>query len=139
MAIKETKPIYEKENWFIKAMKTEYRFENAIFLVLCAILLVMGVLILNKTIPINENAPLIGKIVTPFSITLIVVTSLGVLYGLYPVFKPSFPEYKKITWPTWSLFGKNTIRTFIFMLIFTATFILYDSLITSLLGLILNK
>lgn len=137
MAIKEQKRLEDKESRVMKVLSTEYKFENGLFIFLSAVVLLLGILILDGTLNVRENFFLIGSIPKPFAITLIVISSIGLLYGLYPIFKPSFPEFKKISWPTMNLFGRNAIRTFIFIILLALMFFLYDTVITNALKSIL--
>lgn len=137
MAIKEQQKLEDKESRVLKVLSTEYKWENALFIFLSIVVLLLGILILDGTLTVRENFFLIGSIPKPFAITLIVVASLGFVYGLYPIYKPSFPEFKKITWPTGNLFLRNTIRTFIFIIILALMFLLYDTVITNALKNIL--
>ncbi len=117
-------------------LKEEHKWENYVFLIVSVIVLVLGMLILNGALVVKDNFPLIGGHSTPFGWTLVGIAALGTLYGLYPFFKPAFPEFKKITWLTIPKFIANTIRVFVFMAIFIALFILYDMFIANIYVLI---
>jgi preprotein translocase subunit SecE len=117
-------------------LKEEHKWENYVFLIVSVIVLVLGMLILNGALVVRDNFPLIGGHSTAFGWTLVGVAALGTLYGLYPFFKPAFPEFKKITWLTVPKFIANTIRVFVFMAIFIALFILYDMFIANIYVLI---
>ena len=93
-------------------------------------------LILNGALVVKDDFPLIGGHSTPFGWTLVGIAALGTLYGLYPFFKPAFPEFKKITWLTIPKFIANTIRVFVFMAVFISLFILYDMFIANIYVLI---
>ena len=117
-------------------LKEEHKWENWVFLVVSIIVLLLGLLILNGSLIVRDNFPLIGANPTLFAWILVGVASLGIIYALYPFFKPAFPEFKKITWPTLGKFIGDSIRVFLFIGIFVLLFILYDSLITGVLRLI---
>lgn len=117
-------------------LKEEHKWENYVFLIVSVIVLVLGMLILNGALVVKDDFPLIGGHSTPFGWTLVGIAALGTLYGLYPFFKPAFPEFKKITWLTIPKFIANTIRVFVFMAIFIALFILYDMFIANIYVLI---
>ena len=117
-------------------LKEEHKWENYVFLIVSVIVLVLGMLILNGALVVKDDFPLIGGHSTPFGWTLVGIAALGTLYGLYPFFKPAFPEFKKITWLTVPKFIANTIRVFVFMAIFIALFILYDMFIANIYVLI---
>ncbi len=117
-------------------LKEEHKWENWLFLGVSIIVLLLGLLILNGSLVVREDFPLIGANPTLFAGILVGIAGLGILYALYPFFKPAFPEFKKITWLTLPKFAANTIRVFLFLIIFTGLFILYDTLMAELFMLI---
>ena len=117
-------------------LKEEHKWENYVFLIVSVTVLVLGMLILNGALVVKDDFPLIGGHSTPFGWTLVGIAALGTLYGLYPFFKPAFPEFKKITWLTIPKFIANTIRVFVFMAVFISLFILYDMFIANIYVLI---
>ena len=118
-------------------LKEEHQWENWLFLVISIITLVLGCLMLNGALNVRSDFPLIGEYPTVFAWILVVLASVGLIYALYPFLKPAFPELKKITWLTWPKFLGNAIRTFVFIIIFTLLFLLYDVFIQQLLALIM--
>ena len=117
-------------------LKEEHQWENWLFLFVSIVVLALGLLILNGSLVVKEDFPLIGSFPTAFAWILVGLSSVGILYALYPFFKPAFPEFKKITWLTFPKFMGNTVRVFLFLIIFTGLFILYDTFIASLFMLI---
>lgn len=128
----------EGHSRILEYLATEHKWENYLFLVVSIITLMLGVLILTDVLVVKENFPLIGKYPDVFAWILVAVAGLGVLYALYPFFKPAFPEFKKITWLTPMKFLGDTIRVFLFLLIFVALFLLYDAFITQIISRILK-
>ena len=120
-------------------LKEEHKWENWLFLSVSVIVLALGLLILNGSLIVREDFPLIGSYPKVFAWVLVIVSSIGVLYALYPFFKPAFPEFKKITWLTMPKFWANVLRVFIFMAIFVGLFILYDTLMAELFILIFRN
>lgn len=118
-------------------LKEEHQWENWLFLVISIITLLLGCLMLNGALQVRKDFPVIGEYPQVFAWILIVLASLGLLYALYPFLKPAFPELKKITWLAWPKFLGNAIRTFVFIIILTLLFMLYDVFIAELLGLII--
>ena len=78
------------------------------------------------------------KCPTVFAWILVALSSIGLIYALYPFLKPAFPELKKITWLTWPKFLGNLARTFIFMLIFVGLLYLYDAFMSEIFVLIFS-
>ena len=91
-------------------------------------------LILNGALTINDSFPVLGGHSTLFGTILCIVGGIAILYGLWPFVKPAIPEFKKITWLDRKSFIGNIIRTFLFIGIFVALFVLYDYLITGILS-----
>lgn len=118
-------------------LKEEHQWENWLFLVISIITLLLGCLMLNGALQVRKDFPVIGEYPQVFAWILVVLASLGLLYALYPFLKPAFPELKKITWLAWPKFLGNAIRTFVFIIILTLLFMLYDVFIAELLGLII--
>lgn len=127
----------EGKSRILEYLKTEHKWENYLFLFVSIVTLLLGVLMLTGALVVKEDFPLIGKYPKVFAWILIVVAGIGVVYALYPFFKPAFPEFKKITWLSWIKFLGNAIRVFLFLIIFTLLFLLYDSFITQILSRII--
>ena len=99
-----------------------------LFVILITLLILVGTLV------VRSDFPVIGGIPMVFGWILVVVAAAGVVYALYPMFKPAFPELKKISWLTGSKLVGNIIRVFLFILIFTLLFLLYVSFIQQILS-----
>lgn len=128
----------EGKSRIMEYLKTEHKWENYLFLFVSVVTLLLGVLMLTGALVVKEDFPLIGKYPSVFAWILVVVAGIGVVYALYPFFKPAFPEFKKITWLSWIKFLGNAIRVFLFLIIFTLLFLLYDSFITQILSRIIS-
>jgi preprotein translocase subunit SecE len=118
-------------------LKTEHKWENYLFVFVSLVVMVLGGMILAGSLVVRDSFPLIGKHPVAFAWILMGIAFIALIYSLYPFFKPAFPEFKKITWLTFAKFVGDSIRVFLFIAIFVLLFILYDSLITGLLRLIL--
>lgn len=136
MAIKEKKET-EGKSRIIEYFKTEHKWENFVFPFLAITLLILGTLILNNTLTINETVPLIGNFPKLFAWLIVGLSSLALILTIYPFFKPAWPEFRKVTWPNKKLFGGNTVRVFAFLITLTLLFLLYDAFISRLIALIL--
>lgn len=117
-------------------LKEEHKWENWLFLAISIITMVLGGLLLNGALIVRSDFPFFGEHPDVLGWILFGFAGIGLLYALYPFFKPAFPEFKKITWLSLPNFIGNSIRTFLFIGVFTGLFILYDSFITELLALI---
>lgn len=122
----------------IEYLKTEHKWENYVFILVAALTLVLGGLMLTGFLVPNDNIPFIRDNSFLFAVVLTVIGFAGLIYALFPFFKPAFPEFRKITWLTLPKFVANSIRVFIFLIIFALLFQLYESFITSILYRILG-
>ncbi len=135
--IKKNKAKFEGKSRIMEYLKTEHKWENYLFLAVSVITLLIGVLMLTGALVVKNNFPVIGDFPDVFAWILVVLASIGTIYALYPFFKPAFPEIKKISWLPWLKFVGNSVRVFLFLIIFALLFLLYDSFITQILDRIL--
>lgn len=135
MAIKEKK---ETKSKLGEILSKDYKWESYVFFFLSLLVLILGVLILTDTITISSNAWLVGSFPTGFAIILVVIGSLTLLYSIYPFFKQALPEFKKISWLKGKKYWGNVVRVFLFLIVFTLLFLLYDSFITEILQRIMG-
>ena len=119
-------------------LKEEHKWESYLFIVIALITLLLGCLILNGALIVKDDFPLIGEHPKVFAWILIGLATVALIYALYPFYKPCFPEFRKISWLKGKDFLRNIIRTFVFILVLTALFILYDNFLVGLLKLIVK-
>ena len=136
MAVKEKKQDKPSRIW--QYLKETHKWENSVFLFFSVVVLALGLLILTGALNVKEDAWLIGDYPKVFAWVLVGISGLFTLYGLYPFFKPAFPEIKKVSWLTFGKFVANAIRVLLFLVIFTLLFLLYDAFISLLLARILG-
>jgi len=125
-----------KPSRILEYMKTEHKWENYVFVFISVLVLMLGILILTGVLVVREDFPVIGQNAKVYGWILVVVASLGTLYALFPFYKPCFPEFKKITWLKGVKLLGDIVRVFLFIIIFTLLFLLYDSFISQILGYI---
>ena len=118
----------------LEYLATEHKWENYVFLGISLLTLVLGLLILSGALVVKEDFPLIGDYPMVFAWILVVISGAGVIYAAYPFFKPALPEFKKVTWLSGKKFLGNAIRVFLFLIILTGLFLLYDAFITQILA-----
>ena len=129
----------EDKSRLLEYLKNEHKWENYVLLVLSFFALVLGLLILNGTLTVNEDFPLIGNFPKAFAGTLVALAVLAILLSLWPFFKPAFPELKKVRWLRLRDFLADSARVFIFMFILVAICLLYDAFISRLIKVILDN
>lgn len=132
MAIKEKKE--EQTSRILEYLKAEHKWENYLFMFLSIALIILGVFMLNGTLNVKSTVPVIGSFPKAFAIIITVIGSLSLIYAVYHFFKSAFPELKKITLPGWSLFIGNTLKVFTFLIIFTLLYLMYDVLVSEIIG-----
>lgn len=136
MAIKEKQD--ERKSRILEYLKTEHKWENYLFMFLSIAVLILGVFMLNGTLEVKPSVPIIGSFPKVFAIIVTVVSSLSLVYAIYPFVRSAFPELKKVTWPSWSLFFGNSLKVLVFLVVFTLLYLMYDVLISSFLAWLLN-
>ncbi len=134
MAIKEKK--VEQKSKLMEILRKDYRWENYLFFTIALVVLLLGVLILNNTLIINEDAFLIGPISDIFAWLMVAFGGLALIYAVYPFFKPAFPEIKRITWLKGKKYFANVIRVFTFIIVLALLLLLFQAFITEILAII---
>jgi len=138
--VKETKAV-EKKSRLVEAFTKDYKYEGLILLVLAIIALVLGIWALKY--PTNhdgtlafEGAFLIGNKLgsTIFSWILIVLGGFSMILAIWPYYKPSIYEIKRVTWPT----KKTMITDTVAVLIYSASFAIFFAILDILFLLIVR-
>lgn len=145
----EKKENVKKENKILTIFTKEYKYEGIILLFLSLIALVLGTLVLmginsdgESGLVINENVFLIGDYPSAFAWILIVLGAVSLILAVWPFYKPSIAEAKRITWSTKGQLLKNTAIVFAFILIMSIFFVFSDWIfgyVVKLFELIGNK
>ncbi len=134
MAIKEKVNVLDRKSRILEVLSTDYKWETYLYIFVSLVLIEIGCLILNDVISFKDSVPIVGTYPTAFAILIVVIGSLSLIYALYPFLKMAFPEIKKTEWPTWMLFLGNTARTFVFLILFTLIYLMFDIIISELLS-----
>lgn len=132
MAVKEKN--VEKTSRIRTILSTEYKWETYLIGVLSAVALAIGLLMATGVLTIKESVPIIGAVPKLFQWLIIGLAILGLVLFAISFFRPALPEISKLEFPTWRVFVANTTRVFIFIIILTLLFLLYEAFITALLG-----
>ena len=136
MAIKE-KSKELKQSKLQEILSTEYKWETYLLGVLAVVAIALGLLIFTDVLTVNESTPIIGNYPKLFAWIITIVGAIGLILFAVPLFKPAVPELKKLSWPTWRVFVANTTRVFIFLIVMSLLFMLYESFISGILAKIL--
>jgi len=123
-----------KKNKVIEILTKEYPFERIIMGILGIIVIVLGTyLLMGEFIYITQtddwwNSWIFGTQtgITIFSIFILVVGVASFFVAIWPFFKPSLSEMKKVTWPNGKTIRNHSARVFGFILFLAMMFVLFD-------------
>lgn len=134
--VKDTSVKKEKKNRLAEAFTKDYKYEGLVLLVLALVALVLGVVLIKDStwIPDNSFLAIGNKLVFP--IILIVLGVLSVILSVWPYYKPSVDEVKRVTWPTKKTMLSNCISAFTYTIVVAVFFFLVDLLFTGIMELI---
>ena len=121
------------ENKVLSIFVKEYKYEGLVLLVLALIAIVLGVMVLigestdgTSGLTINPNVFLIGSYPVAFAWILVILGAFSLLIALWPFYKPSVYEVKRVSWTSRGDLLKNTGIVFAFILIMAIFFVLAD-------------
>ena len=128
----------EKPHRVLDFLSKEYKGENIVMLVLALFAIVLGALIVNGTLKIDEEkffliGYLEGKL---FAWILIGLAVISLAFVVIPFFRPSFSEIKHLKGLSKVDFLLNVARTFVFILLMCVFFFLCDLGLNPLMELI---
>jgi len=133
--------VKEKKNTLSKIAR-EYKYEGLIFLIIALVGIVVGVELLlgvnsngSEGLTVNEDFFFIGAYPKLFAWILIILGSVLAIFSIWPYYKPSFGEIRRVSWPTKKVMLENTLITLSFILILALLFIGYDALLNQVVKL----
>ncbi len=134
---KKNKNDKEEVNWFVKVLKEEYKWETYLLGVISCFAIGVGALFLSNAIEFKygwlyEYQTLIGWFFE-------IVGIFGFLLFIIPIFKPTKSEIKMLTLPTKNSFITNVIRVFTFIIILALILVLFESVLSAILGKIVGS
>ena len=100
----------QKKNRLVEIFTKDYKYEGIVLLVLSIIAIIVGVSILSITQPVFFN--ITG---TTLGWLLIVLGAISLLLSIWPYYKPSVYEVKRVSWPNKKTMLENVLSVFIFM------------------------
>ncbi len=129
---REDRPV--KPNRLVEAFMKDYKYEGLILLILALIALILGILIYKgetsdgaSGLVVNSGVFLIGDYPLVFAWILIILGAFSLILSIWPYYKPSVYEVKRVSWPNKKTMLENCITTFIFVVVFTLFFTLVDA------------
>lgn len=125
----------EKRSRIIEILSKEYKYENIVLMFLAIFAIVLGVLIIDGTLPI-EKVFLIGSYPKVFAWILVALGTISLILVVWPFYKPSILEFKRISFLKKREFFGNVLQVFVFVIILSLVFLLYDAGIKALIDLL---
>lgn len=132
MAIKKREK--DKGSKLLDVLKTEYKWENVVLAILASLALAFSLMIINGTLSVRQNFPIIGSYPMIFAWILFSISVIGILLVIAPFFVQALPEVRRISWADWSTSIDAVIKVFIFVLILAFLFLGFDYLIKLVIG-----
>lgn len=131
MAIKEKT---EKKGKLLDVLKTEYQWENIVLAILASLALAFSLMIINGTLVVRPDFPVIGSYPMLFAWILFSVAVIGILLVITPFFLQAIPEVRRISWANLKTTIDAITKVFIFIIILAALFMGFDYLIRLVIG-----
>ncbi|MFA6627080.1 MAG: preprotein translocase subunit SecE [Bacilli bacterium] len=122
----------KKPNRLVTVFTKEYKHESLILLFLALVSIILGSLFLSGDLS-ADGVFLIGDYPKVFAWILISLGGLSVLLAIWPYYKPSFEEVRRVTWPTKGIIIQNSLTALLFSLIMAFFFAIADNLVQLLL------
>jgi len=135
MAIKEKNNEVQNSK-IVEILTTEYKWETYLLGFLSLVAIALGLLIFEGVLTVSEETPLIGNYPKLFAWIITIVGAIGLVLFAIPLFKPAYPELKKLSFPTIRVFVANATRVFIFIIVIALVFMLYEAFISAFLAFI---
>lgn len=108
----------QKKNRLAEIFTKDYKYEGLVLLILSIIAIVVGVLLLDR-----YSEVMIGWISgSVFGWILVVLGGVSLLLSIWPYYKPSVYEVKRVSWPNKKTMFENVLSAFIFTIIFVVFF-----------------
>lgn len=123
----------KKQNKALYILTHDFKYEGLILLFLAVIALVLGVLIINGTLEVSKSAFVIGSYPILFAWILVVLGGFSLVLSVWPFYKPSIIEMKRVSWPTRGKVIQESIIVFVFSIIMTLFFLLTDGALAPLI------
>lgn len=132
----------EKKKGVLSLLAKEYKYEGLVLLILGIVVTVLGSLILlgvstsgSEGLVINENFYFIGEYPSLFAWLLVILGAAAIILAIYPYYKPSIKEMKKISWPSKKQMLTDTLTVLAFIVIIAVLFIGYDAILNQVVKL----
>lgn len=132
MAIKKREK--DTSSKLLDVLKTEYKWENVVLAILASLALAFSLMIINGTLAVRQNFPVIGSYPLIFAWILFSISVIGILLVIAPFFIQALPEVRRISWADWKTSVDAVTKVFIFVTILAFLFLGFDYLIKLVIG-----
>ncbi len=126
----------EVESWFIKVLKEEHKWETYLLGFISCFAMGIGALILSGVLVFKDGAPVFSTYADAIGWIFVAFGLLGFILFIIPIFRPTRKELKHLSLPSKNLFLGNVTRVFLFLIIMVSVFLLYDSVISAVRGVL---
>ena len=123
-----------KKNRLAEVFMKDYRFEGLILLILAVVAIVLGVLILVNTLTIDDSIPVLGDYPKVFAWILVGLGVISLGLAVWPFYKPSVEEVKRVTWPTGKQFLYDSMVVLLFIAVLALFYTAIDTGFSALVG-----
>ena len=130
----ENKDTKKKKNRLAEVFMKDYRYEGLILLILAVIAIVLGVLILVNTLTIDASIPVLGDYPKVFAWILVGLGVVSLGLAVWPFYKPSVEEVKRVTWPTGKQFLYDSMVVLLFIAVLALFYTAIDTGFSALVG-----
>ncbi len=127
----------EEDSWFIKVLKEEHKWETYLLGFISCVAMGIGALILTDVLVFKPGTPVLSDYPTQIGWIFEIFGIIGFLLFIIPIFKPTKKEIVHLHLPSKKIFGGNVTRVFLFLTIMALVFMLYESVISAILGKLL--
>ena len=135
----------QKGNRVLEILTTEYPIDRVLVVIMGLLVTVVGYYLVSgdSFLQITNTDAWYTKWIFGTDTGIIIfswfILLMGVgalVLGLYPYFKPSVKEMKRVTWPNGNVIKNHSLRVFGFILFLMLVFILYETGLNPLFDLI---
>ena len=126
----------QKGNRVLEILTTEYPIDRVLVVIMGLLVTVVGFYLVTNDpfLQITNTDAWYTKWIFGtdtgiliFSIFILLMGVGSLVIGLYPYFKPSVKEMKRVTWPNGTTIKNHSVRVFGFILFLMAVFVAYEA------------
>lgn len=131
-----------KQNKALYILTHDFKYEGLVLLLLAVVAVVLGAMIVvgvssegQSGLIVNPNAFLIGDFPLTFAWILIALGVVSFILAVWPFYKPSISELRRVAWPTKGKLMSAISTVFLFILFLSVFFFVVDIGLTQVTSL----